>query len=250
MLVSGLVNQTLRYDGRAFNRVREITLTPSFCKYADGSVLVQMGATKVICTVTMNDGVPLFLRGKNSGWATAEYFFMPYASEIKNQRASGAHTALVNNRSVEISRLIGRCLRTVLDLAVIPDKTLYIDCTVLQADGGTRTASIAGAFVALVLAQRKLLTINSIEHPFLKEQIGAVSVGIKDNHIFLDPTYQEETMLDADINFILLRSGAIVEIQGGAERVPFSNDLFTKALAVASDGIIQWFEAIDLCLGL
>lgn len=225
----------MRADGRGNSDLRDIVITRKFTKYAEGSVLVEFGATKVVCTATVEDKVPLFLIGKNQGWITAEYGMLPRSTHTRNKREAVA--GKVNPRSQEISRLIGRSLRACVDLSHIGERQILIDCDVIQADGGTRTASITGAFVALYDAFSKLVNDGKInEHP-VKKFLAAVSVGVYKGVPMLDLNYVEDSACDADMNFVMLDDMGIVEIQGTAEGAAFSRNEMDALLDLAEIGI-------------
>lgn len=232
-----------RYDGRTNNQMRILKIEPNKFGYAPGSVFVEVGNTKVLCSVTIQAGVPAFLRGKKTGWLSCEYAMLPSATQVRTQRVSS--NGRYNGRSIEISRLIGRSLRAVVDLDVLPDRTITIDCDVLQADGGTRTASISGAYIALIFAQKSWLRSGYIEKPFMRDTIAAISVGILNGECILDPSYKEDSLGQADFNFIIAQAGGIIEIQGGAETKPVPWDLFESARLCALEGANQWFDFFD-----
>lgn len=232
-----------RDDGRTNYQMRPIKIALNKFGYTAGSVLLEVGNTKVLCAVTMQPGVPAFLRGKKTGWLSAEYDMLPCATQVRTQRTSSG--TRFNGRSVEISRLIGRSMRTIINLDQFPDRTITIDCDVLQADGGTRTASISGAYIALMLAQHTWLKSGFIDAPFLIDTLAAVSVGILDGNCILDPSYKEDSTGQADFNFVIAKSGGIIEMQGGAEKHPVSWDLFESARLCAIEGASQWFTVFD-----
>lgn len=221
-----------RYNNRKNNALRPISTEFDAPSYATGSVIYQQGRTKVLCCVTMQVGVPAFLRNKGVGWLHAEYAMLPTATMPRTQRE--IKQLRPNGRSLEISRLIGRSFRTIIDLSSIGERTIYIDCDVLQADGGTRVASISGAMLALQKAEKLWLEKGIISNPIIKDRIAAVSVGIKeDETILVDPDFAEDTQLIADLNMVLTASGKVVEVQGGAEKEPLSWELFDQARALA-----------------
>ena len=238
----------MRTDGRNNSQLRNIAITRKYTKYAEGSVLVEFGETKVLCTATVEDKVPLFLVGKNQGWITAEYGMLPRATHTRNRRDAVA--GKVNPRAQEISRLIGRSLRACVDLSHIGERQVLIDCDVIQADGGTRTASITGAFVALYDAFSKLVDEGKInDHP-VKKFLAAVSVGVKDGVPLLDLNYVEDSSCDADMNFVMLDDLGIVEIQGTAEGVAFSRKEMDALLDLAEIGITQLVSLQKQVLGV
>ncbi len=235
--------KNLRTDGRPTDQIRRVRITHDVFEYAAGSVLFEMGKTKVLCAVTIQNGVPLFLRGKNTGWLTAEYALMPASTTTRSQRDK-IHMR-PNGRSVEIARLIGRSLRSIVDLSQLGERTITIDCDVLQADGGTRTAAITGAHLALRMAQRRWLQSKTILQPLLRETIAAISVGVVNNKPLLDLDYAEDSNASADFNFVITQSNKIIEMQGCAEQEPLSWGLFDQMRVLASSGVNQLFDYID-----
>ena len=227
--------RNMRSDGRAPDQLRPVTVTPRFNKHAEGSALIEVGDTKVVCTVSVEDRVPPFLKGKGEGWITSEYGMLPRATSTRSQReASKGHPS---GRTHEIQRLIGRSLRTVVDLKALGEKTLWIDCDVLQADGGTRTAAITGSFVALVEALRHMKKQGVfIELPIL-DFVAATSVGKVGSEILLDLNYEEDSKAAVDMNIVKTGSGQFVEIQGTAEDAPFSEEELAALMAAADKGI-------------
>ncbi len=214
---------------------RDIRFTVDFIENAHSSVLIENGKTKVLCTVTFEENVPPFLRDKNQGWLTAEYSMLPGSTKTRNRRE--VNSGKVSGRTAEIQRLIGRSLRAVVDLTKFPGMTAFIDCDVLQADGGTRTASITGASLALYLSFLKLLNQGKLtEHP-MKELIGAISVGIVEGSIESDLCYEQDSIADVDFNVVMTESGKFVEVQGTAENNPFSFDELNKMLSIAYEDI-------------
>jgi len=225
--------------GRTSQQLRPVTLTRHFIKHPEGAVLVEFGDTRVICTASVEETVPPFLRGKGTGWVTAEYAMLPRATHTRSSReaAKGKQTG----RTLEIQRLIGRSLRAVTDMTKLGERTIYLDCDVIQADGGTRTASITGAYVALSdaingLLQRGLLTCSP-----LKEAVAAVSVGIVEGQALLDLDYQEDSGAEVDMNYVMTSSGRFVEVQGTAEAEPFTIEQMDAMRSLAMDGIQQLF---------
>lgn len=232
-----------RPDGRSYNEFRTLKVLPDAFGYASGSTLFEIGNTKVLCSVTMQSTVPPFLKGKKSGWVTAEYAMLPTATKQRTQRAS---TALKEQgRSVEISRLISRVLRVVIDLDSLGERSIMVDCDVLQADGGTRAASITGAYISLAQAQERWLRSGLIDRPFLKDGVAAISVGMMKEQPLLDLNFEEDSIIDGDFNFVLTKSGNIVEIQGTAEHMVISWADFEKLKQLATDAIAQMFRTID-----
>lgn len=225
-----------RSGGRAYDEMRTVRITPNFNKYAEGSVLIEMGDTRVVCTASVDDRVPMFLKGQNKGWVTAEYAMLPRATETRTARETGRNQ--VSGRTAEIQRLIGRSLRAVIEFNRLGERTIYLDCDVIQADGGTRTASITGAFVALVLALRKLYNDGKIAAPLpVTDYVAAVSVGIIGNEALLDLEYAEDSRAAVDMNIVRTGSGRFIEIQGTAESKPFDQDQMNKMISLATTGI-------------
>jgi len=230
-----MTNDTQRPSGRQANQLRDVRITRHYTKHAEGSVLVEFGDTKVICTASIAESVPSFLRDRGQGWLTAEYGMLPRATHTRSDReaARGKQTG----RTQEIQRLIGRALRSVFDLEKLGARTLHIDCDVIQADGGTRTASITGAFVAAHDAVAKLLATGRIESSPITDYVAAISVGVYDGLPVLDLDYDEDSQCDTDMNVVMTGAGGFVEIQGTAEGVAFSRDEMNALLDLASDGI-------------
>ena len=237
-----------RPSGRAADALREIRLTRHYTKHAEGSVLVEFGDTKVICTASISESVPPFLRDKGQGWLTAEYGMLPRATNTRNDReaARGKQTG----RTQEIQRLIGRALRAVVDLEILGVRTLHIDCDVIQADGGTRTASITGAFVAAYDAVAKLLATGRIEVSPINDFIAAISVGVYHGHPVLDLDYAEDSQCDTDMNVVMTGAGGFVEIQGTAEGAAFSREEMNRLLDLAQKGIADLIGHQKAALGL
>ncbi len=224
-----------RPSGRSIDQLRPVTLTPNFAKYAEGSCLVKCGDTHVLCTASVDDKVPPFLRNTGSGWVTAEYGMLPRSTHTRTERE--AARGKQSGRTQEIQRLIGRALRAVTDLKALGERQIKIDCDVLQADGGTRTASITGSYVALHLALRKLVDAKQIATLPLTDSVAAISCGIHQGIAVLDLDYAEDSDAEADANFVLTASGKIVEIQATAEQAPFAEEQFTNLLKLARKGI-------------
>jgi ribonuclease PH len=224
-----------RHDGRGAADVRPVTCILNPFGYADGSVLLKLGKTQVYCAVTLQQGVPPFLRGQGIGWLTAEYSLLPTSTQVRKPR--DGNTMRLNGRSVEISRLIGRVLRSVVNVNALGERTITIDCDVLQADGGTRTACITAAYIALRRATQQWMANGFLKHSILTDELAAISVGIRDNDVLLDVDYQEDNSVDADFNFVLTRSGSIIEVQGTAEKKPISWELFERARLLAQQGV-------------
>ncbi len=232
-----------RPSGRAADQLRPIRITRNYTKHAEGSVLVEFGDTKVICTVSVESGVPRFLKGQGQGqgWLTAEYGMLPRATGDRNQRE--AARGKQGGRTLEIQRLIGRALRASLDMSKLGENTLYVDCDVIQADGGTRTASITGSMVALIDALKVLKKRGGLKggEP-LKQMIAAVSVGIYQGEPVLDLDYLEDSAAETDLNVVMTDAGGFIEVQGTAEGAPFQPEELTAMLALASAGMQQIFE--------
>ena len=226
--------------GRAADQLRPVSITPHFLPHADGSVLIACGNTKVICTASIDESVPPFLRGKNQGWVTAEYGMLPAstASRMRREAAQGKQSG----RTQELQRLIGRSLRAAVDLSQLGERQILIDCDVIQADGGTRTASITGAYVALHLAIGKLLAAGKLAHNPIREAVAAVSLGIVGGVPLLDLDYPEDSGCDSDINLVITASGNIIEIQGTAEGAAFSPAALTQMLALGQKGIAELLQ--------
>ncbi len=231
----GEPSQITRRDGRAPLDVRPIQMICSYTKYAEGSVLIEVGHTRVLCTATIEDKVPPFLKGKGVGWVTAEYAMLPRATETRTAREVGRGGP--SGRTHEIQRLIGRSLRSVIDMSALGERTVVIDCDVIQADGGTRTASITGGFVALALALNKYLGIGKFDRPMLRDYVAAVSVGIVGGRALLDLDYSEDSRAEVDMNVVRTGDGRFVEIQGTAETEPFSHEQMQEMIAAAGIGV-------------
>jgi ribonuclease PH len=227
----------MRSDGRKPEDLRKITITRNFIKHAEGSVLVEFGDTKVICNASVEESVPPFLRGKGSGWVTAEYSMLPRSTHTRSPRE--AAKGKIGGRTHEIQRLIGRSLRAVIDLTALGERCIHIDCDVIQADGGTRTASITGAYIALAEAVNWLMTKGAIVENPLREAVAAVSVGIVDGEVLLDLDYSEDSTAEVDMNFVVTSSGRFVEVQGTAEAEPFTVIQMDEMRNVALEGISQ-----------
>jgi ribonuclease PH len=230
-----------RVDGRRFDELRPMSITPGFQSFAEGSVLIKQGGTRVVCSVSSDDKVPPFLRGSGTGWITAEYAMLPRATVTRSPRDSAR--GRVSGRSQEIQRLIGRSLRAVADLTQLGERTLVVDCDVLQADGGTRTAAITGAYVALHLAMSNMVGMGLLQNNVFRSAVAATSVGILRGNILLDPCYDEDAAAEADLNIVMTADSEFVEIQGTAESRPFTRDTLDLVLALAEKGIKQLLEA-------
>ena len=236
-----------RKDNRPNDQTRHLRLTPHFTCHAEGSVLVETGLTQVICTASVEDKVPGFLKGKAQGWVTAEYSMLPRATHTR----SGRDREKVSGRTLEIQRLIGRSLRSVVDLQALGERTITLDCDVIQADGGTRTASITGAYVALGLAIESLAQKGVVfpTHP-LTGQVAAVSLGIVEGEVRLDLDYEEDSNAEVDLNLVMTAEGKIVEIQGTAEQTPFEPTRLTQMIELAMVGLKGHFELQRQALNL
>jgi len=236
-----------RIDGRTFDELRKVTITTGVQSFAEGSALVEVGQTRVLCAVSVEEKVPPFLRGSGTGWTTAEYAMLPRATPTRSARESAQ--GRVSGRSQEIQRLIGRSLRAVVDLTRVGERSLVVDCDVLQADGGTRTAAITGAYVALYQALSGLSNVGVIADIPLKSAVAATSVGIVHGNILLDLCYDEDCKAEADFNVAMTGKGELVEVQGTAESKPFSRETLEMVLALAEKGIKHLFrvqqEAIE-----
>lgn len=224
-----------RHDARDPRDLREIKITKDYIKFAEGSCLVEFGNTKVICTASVEEIVPNFLKGKGEGWITSEYGMIPRSCKTRVQRE--AARGRLSGRTQEIQRLVGRSLRSVVDLKKLGERTLWMDCDVIQADGGTRTASITGSFVALIEALSGLKAAKVIKTIPVSDYVAAVSVGIVDGRILLDLDYEEDVAAQVDMNIVMTSKGKIIEIQGTAEEEPFSETELTKLLSTAKQGI-------------
>jgi ribonuclease PH len=232
-----------RKNGRKADELRPIRVTYDVYGYATASVLLEIGNTKVLSSVSLQNSVPPFLKHKKTGWLTAEYAMLPAATAVRTQRESSGNQR--NSRSVEISRLIGRCLRSAVDLTIIGEQTIVIDCDVLQADGGTRTASITAASLALACAARRWVAAGQVPATFMPEPIAAISVGVINGQVSLDIDYAEDNSTQADFNFVLTQSGSIIEIQGTAEKMAVSWQDFATMSSLALHGTNQLFNLFD-----
>jgi ribonuclease PH len=229
-----------RTDGRSTSELRPTTITPGFLPHAEGSVLIEVGRTRVICTASVEDRVPAFLRNSGKGWVTAEYGMLPRATSTRTQREASA--GKVGGRTQEIQRLIGRSLRSVTRLTELGERTIWIDCDVIQADGGTRTASITGGFVALALALRKMKELAVLKDVPLTDYVAATSVGIVDGAALLDLAYDEDSRAEVDMNFVKTGQGKFIELQGTAEGQPFDRRALDALMELADAGIKQLIE--------
>lgn len=237
----------MRSDGRSNDKMRDLKITRNFLKFPDGCVLVEMGETKVICSVSIEDKVPPFLRNSGKGWLTAEYSMLPRATPSRNVRE--AVSGKIGGRTHEIQRLIGRALRAIVNLDAIGERTIWVDCDVIQADGGTRTASITGAFVALVEALWNLKKRGVIAKIPLRDSVAAVSAGVIAGEPRLDLCYVEDSSADVDMNFVMTGKGMLIEVQGTAEKAPFSKDLLDMMYEYSHKGIVEITRAQKAALG-
>lgn len=237
----------MRIDNRENNQLRPISFVRNFTKHAEGAVLVSYGDTKVLCTASIETQVPRWLKGTGKGWITAEYGMLPRATHERTQRE--AVKGKQSGRTQEIQRLIGRSLRAMVDLEKLGENTIHIDCDVLQADGGTRTASITGAAVALVDALEKLQAAKKLKADPLVGLVAAVSVGIKNGEVLLDLNYSEDSSCDTDLNVVMTQKGEFIEIQGTAEEKPFTRAQVDEMLAIAEEGIKQLIAEQQAVLG-
>lgn len=237
----------VRFDGRKEEELRPVKITRNYLAYAEGSVLIEMGNTKVICTASLEDRVPPFLKGQGTGWVTAEYGMLPRSTQTRKIRESSR--GKVDGRTQEIQRLIGRALRSVVDLKILGERTLWIDCDVIQADGGTRTASITGAFVAMVEAVHKLYESKQISQIPVKSYVSAVSVGVVEETPILDLCYQEDAHAKVDMNVIMTDQKEFVEIQGTGEEAPFTRQELLRLLELAEIGNERLIEIQKEVLG-
>ena len=242
-----LGNAKGRADGRAPDQLRPVKITPRFSKHAEGSCLIEVGDTRVVCTASVEDRLPPFLKGKGEGWVTAEYGMLPRATTTRSQREASKGGA--SGRTHEIQRLIGRSLRAVVDMKALGERTLWVDCDVLQADGGTRCASITGSFVALVEALRHLKKQGQLAELPLTDFVAAVSVGKVGAQVVLDLGYEEDSSAHVDMNVVKTGRGRFVEVQGTAEGNPFSDDDLIELLAAADKGIKELIALQKAALG-
>ncbi len=225
----------MRSDGRSADQIRPVKITPDFISKAEGSVLIELGKTRVICTATVNDGVPSFMKGSGKGWVASEYGMLPRATEERTSRE--ATRGKQTGRTLEIQRLIGRSLRAVTDQRALGDRTVWLDCDVIEADGGTRTASITGAFVAMALAMERLIAMGILKNSPLIDSVAATSVGIVDDDALLDLCYEEDARADVDMNVVMTGGGDFVEVQASAEGRPFAGSEMQDLLRLAEIGV-------------
>ncbi|MBN2239431.1 MAG: ribonuclease PH [Dehalococcoidales bacterium] len=229
-----------RVDGRSWNELRPVKITTGYQSFAEGSALIETGKTIVLCSVSVEDRVPGFLYKTGSGWITAEYAMLPRATNTRTQRDSVQ--GKISGRNMEIQRLIGRSLRAVVDMKLLGERTFQVDCDVIQADGGTRTASITGSYVALYLAINKLTKMGMISKNPLKHAVGATSAGIVQNNLYLDLCYDEDSNAGSDFNIVMNSNGEFIEVQGTAEGKTYDRDSLDRILDVAEKGIRELFE--------
>lgn len=228
-----------RGDGRTLDQLRPVTITPNYLDFPEGSALIQVGGTRVVCTATVEERVAQWLRDQAQGWVTAEYAMLPRSTQERTPR----ETLGLGGRTQEIRRLIGRSLRAAVDMRLLGERTVTIDCDALQADGGTRTAAITGGYVALALALRKLIRQGMVPAAVLKTAVAAVSVGVIQDEPFLDLTYEEDVRAEVDFNVVMTAQGEYVEVQGTAEGGPFSREMMDSLLALAEKGIRELLAA-------
>lgn len=225
----------MRSDGRQLDELRPVKVTRNYVSFAEGSVLLEMGNTRLICTASIEDRVPQFLKDKKRGWVTAEYSMLPRSTTTRTMRESAQ--GKVKGRTHEIQRLIGRALRSVVDLEALGERTIWLDCDVVQADGGTRTAAITGAFICLSDALKYALNAGMIERMPIRDYVAAVSVGVVGGRPMLDLSYEEDSRAQVDMNVVMTGSGEFVEVQGTAEGRPFGGDTLNELIALARNGI-------------
>lgn len=237
----------MRIDGRRLDEIRAVRITRHFLSHPYGSVLIELGKTKVICTASLEETVPAFLKNSGKGWLTAEYSMLPASTQTRNTRESTR--GRIGGRTHEIQRLIGRSLRAVTDLDAFGERTIYIDCDVIQADGGTRTASITGGLVALKDLFERLEKEGKLDRMPLKDYISAVSVGVVGGEVMLDLDYAEDSSADVDMNFVITRSGLFIEVQGTAEKSPFSRKILDEMMEQAEKGIKELTRQQMLAVG-
>jgi len=224
-----------RTDGRAFDELRPVKITPGYLPYAEGSVLIEMGLTRVVCSASVDERVPQFLRNTGQGWITAEYSMLPRATQQRTPRE--VRRGAPSGRTHEIQRLIGRSLRVAADMRHLGERTITLDCDVIQADGGTRTAAITGAYVAFALAVNALLKTRKIQRNIITNEVAAISVGIVGNTPLLDLKYDEDSRAEVDMNVVCTGDGRFIELQGTAEREPFTREQMDSLMALAGNGI-------------
>jgi ribonuclease PH len=240
-----------RTDNRAANELRPVKITPGFLPYAEGSVLIEMGLTRVVCSASIDERLPPFLRNSGQGWITAEYSMLPRATQQRTSRETGRGGP--SGRTHEIQRLIGRSIRAAANMRLLGERTITLDCDVLQADGGTRTAAITGAYVAFALAVNRLLVAGKIPRSIVTNEVAAISVGVVENTPLLDLKYDEDSRAEVDMNVVCTGDGRFIEVQGTAEREPFSREQMDSLLALATEGLSSLIamqrKAIELSKG-
>ena len=227
-----------RPDGRAQGDLRKVTIQMGAAPYAEGSAMITAGGTRILCAATVEDGVPPFLKGKGRGWVTAEYAMLPRATHNRTERERRG----AGGRTMEIQRLLGRSMRTVVDTVQLGERTVIVDCDVLQADGGTRTLAITGAYVALYQALRGMMKRGIIARNPMRDHVAAVSVGVVDGVTILDLCYAEDSKADVDMNIVMTGAGKFIEVQGTAEKIPFDREILDKLIGLASEGIRRLIE--------
>lgn len=232
-------SKVIRAGGRSFDQIRPLTIKYDVFEFATASVFLELGKTKVLCAITLQNNVPPFLKGKKVGWLTAEYSMLPTATHIRKERETAIKQ---NGRSIEISRLIGRVLRSVVSLDQLGERTIIVDCDVVQADGGTRTACISGAYIALKIAVERWISSGKISSNLIRDDLAAISVGIKNDTLLLDLDFSEDSSVDADFNFVLTRSGNLIELQGSAEQKPIAWHQVEKMRLLAQKGVEEIFK--------
>jgi len=240
------LNEIFRGDGRAADALRPVRMTPDFVMTAEGSVLIEVGHTRVLCNATIEQGVPGWMRNSGRGWVTAEYGMLPRATLTRTARES--ERGKVGGRTHEIQRLIGRSLRAVVDMKALGERTVILDCDVLQADGGTRTAAITGACTALALALNKLVAAGTLKASPLRQMVAATSVGMVDGNVLLDLAYEEDARAEVDMNVVMTADGGLVETQATAEKEPYSRTQLDRMLDLAEAGIRELVVAQKACL--
>ena len=236
-----------RSDNRKPEQMRPVTITPDFITTAEGSVLIEVGNTRVICTASVEESVPGWMRNSGKGWVTGEYGMIPRSTLTRSPRE--AAKGKIGGRTHEIQRLIGRSLRAVTDMKALGERTIWIDCDVIQADGGTRTASITGAYVALAMAMRRLVEAGTLKKSPLVDAVAAISAGVVDGAAVLDLNYEEDSRAEVDANFVLTGAGKIIELQFTAEREPFSDEQMNEMLGLARKGVVELVEMQRAVLG-
>ena len=236
----------MRINGRTWDELRPVQMTPGFVDYAEGSVLIEMGRTRVLCNASVEASLPSWRLGSRAGWVTAEYALLPRSTQRRTRR----ETRGLGGRTQEIRRLIGRCLRAAVDLEKLGERTVIVDCDVLQADGGTRTAAITGGYVALALALKGLEQAGEVPSEVMLAEVGAISLGLVNGQLLLDLCYEEDSAADADFNIVMTSDGRLVEVQGTAEGETFSRQALDAVLDLAEKGISQLFEIQRQVLGV